>query len=95
MDCLVRKNMTLYLLFNSLEILDEKSIPDALLAWKVFTDQLPPEKAKKTSFILKTDPVDGNGTDIPAVIEYLFDNSHTNITSSRTKIIHFRYEPFI
>jgi glycosyltransferase involved in cell wall biosynthesis len=67
------------LLFNSRNI-RRKSIPDALLAWKVFTDQLPPEKAKKTALVLKTDPVDGNGTDIPAVIEYLFDGSHTNIT---------------
>ncbi len=66
------------LLFNSRNI-RRKSIPDALLAWKVFTDQLPPEKAKKTAFILKTDPVDGNGTDLPAVIEYFFDNSHTDI----------------
>ena len=67
------------LLFNSRNI-RRKSIPDALLAWKVFTNQLPPEKAKKTALVLKTDPVDGNGTDIPAVIEYLFDGSHTNIT---------------
>jgi len=72
------KEYDFVLLFNSRNI-RRKSIPDALLAWKVFTDQLPPEKVKKTAFILKTDPVDGNGTDIPAVVEYLFDDSHTNI----------------
>jgi len=72
------KKYDFVLLFNSRNI-RRKSIPDALLAWKVFTDQLPPEKAKKTAFILKTEPVDQHGTDLPAVIEYFFDGSDTDI----------------
>ena len=72
------KEYDFILLFNSRNI-RRKSIPDALLAWKLFTEQLPPEKAKKTAFILKTDPVDGNGTDLPAVIEYLFNDSVTDV----------------
>jgi glycosyltransferase involved in cell wall biosynthesis len=66
------------LLFNSRNI-RRKSIPDTLLAWKVFTDQLPESKAKKTALILKTDPIDGNGTDIPRVIDYFFSDSPTNV----------------
>ncbi len=72
------KKYDFVLLFNSRNI-RRKSIPDALLAWKVFTDQLPPEKAKKTAFILKTEPVEGHGTDLPAVIEYFFTDSNTNV----------------
>lgn len=66
------------LLFNSRNI-RRKSIPDTLLAWKVFTDQLPESKAKKTALILKTDPIDGNGTDLPRVIDYFFSDSPTNV----------------
>ena len=72
------KKYDFVLLFNSRNI-RRKSIPDALLAWKVFTDQLPPEKAKKTAFILKTEPIEGHGTDLPAVIEYFFTDSNTNV----------------
>ena len=72
------KEYDFILLFNSRNI-RRKSIPDALLAWKLFTEQLPPEKAKRTAFILKTDPVDGNGTDLPSVIEYLFNDSNTDV----------------
>ncbi len=66
------------LLFNSRNI-RRKSIMDLLLAWKVFIDKLPPSKAKKCNLILKTDPVDGNGTDLPAVVEYFFSNSPSAI----------------
>jgi glycosyltransferase involved in cell wall biosynthesis len=77
-DLFKDKQYDFVLLFNSRNI-RRKSIPDALLAWKVFTDQLPPEKAKKTAFILKTEPVDENGTDLPAVIEYIFDGDSTDV----------------
>lgn len=79
------KEYDFVLLFNSRNI-RRKSIPDALLAWKVFIDQLPPEKAKKTAFVLKTDPVDANGTDLPAVIEYLFDDNPSDILVLGTKL---------
>ena len=72
------KEYDFILLFNSRNI-RRKSIPDALLAWKAFTDQLPPEKAEKTLFLLKTEPVDGHGTDLPAIIEYFFTDSPTNV----------------
>ena len=50
-----------------------KNPGDVVTAWKIFTDQLPKEKAEKCLLILHTDPVDGNGTDIPAVIETVCD----------------------
>ena len=59
------------LFFNSRNI-RRKSIPDALVAWKIFTDGLSPEEKEKCLFILHTEPSSEHGTDLPAVIEYLF-----------------------
>jgi glycosyltransferase involved in cell wall biosynthesis len=56
-----------------------KSTPDVLLAWKMFIDELPKEKAKKTALILHTQPVDENGTDLPAVYDMLFGNNEEGI----------------
>ena len=50
-----------------------KNPGDVVTAWKIFTDQLPKEKAEKCLLILHTDPIDNNGTDIPAVIETICD----------------------
>lgn len=79
------KKYDFVLLFNSRNI-RRKSIPDTLLAWKLFVDQLPESKAKKTALVLKTDPIDGNGTNIPKVIEYFFDGSPTEIIMVGQKI---------
>ena len=59
------------LLFNSRNI-RRKSIPDTLLAWRYFLDQITPEQASKCLLALHTQPVDQNGTDLPAIIDYLF-----------------------
>jgi len=56
-----------------------KSTPDVLLAWKMFIDELPKEKAKKTALILHTQPVDENGTDLLAVYDMLFGNNEEGI----------------
>jgi glycosyltransferase involved in cell wall biosynthesis len=79
------KDYDFTLLFNSRNI-RRKSIMDLLLAWKVFTEKLPKHKAKKCSLILKTDPVDGNGTDLPRVIEYLLSKTESNITIIGNKL---------
>jgi glycosyltransferase involved in cell wall biosynthesis len=50
-----------------------KNPGDVVTAWKIFTDQLPKEKAEKCLLIMHTDKVDNNGTDIPAVIETICD----------------------
>ena len=73
------------LLFNSRNI-RRKQIPDTLLAWRLFLDKLPKEKAEKCAFILHTAPVDPNGTDLPAVVEYLLDDYKDNIIFSSGRI---------
>jgi glycosyltransferase involved in cell wall biosynthesis len=59
-----------------------KNTADLIIAWKVFLDQLPAEKAEKCTLILKTDPVDEHGTDLPAVIETVLGKK-----SPRVKIV--------
>jgi len=73
------------LFFNSRNI-RRKSIPDTLLAWKYFTDSLPEKEAKDCYFILHTDLVSEAGTDLPAVISYLFGSDYNNIILSNNKI---------
>jgi hypothetical protein len=62
------------LFFNSRNI-RRKQIPDTLVAYKLFIDSLSEEKAKKCAFVLHTQVVDENGTDLGAVCEFLFDNN--------------------
>jgi glycosyltransferase involved in cell wall biosynthesis len=65
------KEKDFILLFNSRNI-RRKSIPDTILAWKYFLDKLPKEQKSKCLFILHTQPVEQNGTNLLEVIEYLF-----------------------
>lgn len=65
------KEYDFVLLFNSRNI-RRKQIPDTLMAWKVFIDGLPKEKQDKCLLLLKTEGVSDHGTDLFAVIEYLF-----------------------
>lgn len=65
-----KKDFTL--LFNSRNI-RRKQIPDTILAWRLFTEQLSSTERKNVQLILKTDPVSQHGTDLIAVIEYFSD----------------------
>ena len=68
------KEYDFVLFFNSRNI-RRKQIPDTLVAYKYFIDGLDEEKAKKCAFLLHTQVVDENGTDLAAVCEFLFDNN--------------------
>ena len=73
------------LLYNARNI-RRKSLPDLMLAWKIFIDQLSVEDAKKCVFTMHTQPMDENGTDIPAVKDMLFGrNPQYNIAISSGK----------
>ena len=73
------------LFFNSRNI-RRKSIPDTILAWKYFLDGLSKEKRSKCRFILHTQAIDDNGTDLPAVIRFLFPNKDHNIIISDNRL---------
>ena len=51
---------------------------DTLLAYKLFLDSLPYEDALKCKFIMHTEVVSEHGTDLEAVVEYLFGEKYEN-----------------
>jgi hypothetical protein len=67
-----------YVVFYNARNIRRKSVPDLIAGYKVFCDNIGPEKAKKSLLLLHTQVKDENGTDLEAVIEYLGDD-HINI----------------
>ena len=72
------------LFFNSRNI-RRKQIPDSLMAFRVFLDELPEDKAKKCHFILHTEPKSDHGTDLLACVEYLFGDKYPDNIIFSTK----------
>lgn len=66
------------LLFNSRNI-RRKQIPDTILAYRYFIDQLTIEQAKKCVLVLHTERVFDHGTDLDAVIELVANGEQYNI----------------
>tara|TARA_R110001592_G_scaffold71981_5_gene219701 strand:- start:312 stop:1430 length:1119 start_codon:yes stop_codon:yes gene_type:complete len=62
-----------------------KNPGDVITAWRVFTDQLTKEQAERCLLIMHTDPIDGNGTDIPAVIETMCDTERCKVKFTNGK----------
>ena len=62
-----------------------KNPGDVITAWRIFTDQLSEEEAKRCLLIMHTDPIDNNGTDIPAVIETICDPERNQIKFTNGK----------
>ena len=81
------KDKDFILFFNSRNI-RRKSIPDAIAAWKLFTDDLSKAEKDKALFILHTEPVSDHGTDLPAVIEYIMGPEDESVIISQAKIPH-------
>jgi len=73
------------LFFNSRNI-RRKQIPDTMLAWKYFLDQLPKEKADKCVFVLHTELVSDHGTDLQAVANVIFGENSPHIKFSTQKL---------
>ena len=66
----LEKDNEFHLLFNSRNI-RRKQVSNIIMAFKLFTDQLKPEDAKKCRLTLKTEGIFEHGTDLSAVIEYM------------------------
>jgi glycosyltransferase involved in cell wall biosynthesis len=79
------KDYEFVVFFNSRNI-RRKQIPDTMLAYKFFIDQLPEEKAKKCAFVLHTQIVDENGTDLEAVRELLLNEDKYNVIFSQNRL---------
>jgi glycosyltransferase involved in cell wall biosynthesis len=59
--------------FNSRNI-RRKQIPDTMLAFRIFLDTLPKEKAEKCAMVMHTEVVSEHGTDLEEVRKILFPN---------------------
>jgi glycosyltransferase involved in cell wall biosynthesis len=76
------KEFDFVMFFNSRNI-RRKQIPDTMLAYRLFIDSLTDEQARKCAFVLHTQIIDDNGTDLEAVRELLFgSDSKYNIIFS-------------
>ena len=69
------KEIDFVMFFNSRNI-RRKQIPDSMLAFRLFLDSLPKDKADKCAFILHTEISSEHGTDLEAVRELLFDEKY-------------------
>jgi len=78
------KEYDFVLFFNSRNI-RRKQIPDTLLAYRYFIDQLTVEQAKKCAFVLHTERVSPHGTDLDAVIELFLNGEQYNIIFTDSK----------
>jgi glycosyltransferase involved in cell wall biosynthesis len=68
-------------LYNARNI-RRKCLPDLIAGYVKFCDKLPLEKAKKCALLLHTQPVDENGTDLPAVIDLICDPERHRVVFS-------------
>jgi len=82
---LVNKDIDFVLFFNSRNI-RRKQIPDTMLSFRYFLDQLPKEKAKKCVMLLHTEIVNDHGTDLKAVKELLFEGFEDNVVFHTDKL---------
>jgi glycosyltransferase involved in cell wall biosynthesis len=78
------KEYDFVLLYNARNI-RRKSVPDLMLAWKIFIDKLPEDKKAKCALVLHTQVADENGTDLQAVKDMLFGNNECNIIFDQGK----------
>ena len=64
---LVEDGVNFIIFYNNRNI--RRKMPgDVVLAFKTFCDMLPKEEADKCALLMHTQPVDDNGTDLPAVV---------------------------
>ena len=61
-----------------------KMVGDSLLAFQHFVNQLPPEKRSRVTYVMHTQPIDNNGTDLPKLIEHLMPE--VNVVFSAQKL---------
>jgi glycosyltransferase involved in cell wall biosynthesis len=79
------KEFDFTLLYNARNI-RRKSVPDLMLGWKIFTDRLSIEEAKKCALVMHTQIRDENGTDLQAVKDMMFGyNEQYNIIFDETR----------
>ena len=84
------KEYDFILMYNSRNI-RRKSTSDLMLAFRLFCDSIPKEKADKCVIILHTDPVDDAGTDLPAVSKNIMNGHNVIFSNKKLDSKHLNY----
>ena len=84
------KNIDFCMLYNNRNI-RRKMTSDTIMAFREFAYQLPKEKRDKTAYVLHTQPIDQNGTDLPAVIEELCPDLNIIFSTNKLENKHLNY----
>jgi len=72
-------NQPEYVILYNARNIRRKCTPDLIAAYAHFCDSIGKEKAKKCALLLHTQPVDENGTDLPAVVDLLCDPEYQRV----------------
>ena len=75
-----------FVVFYNARNIRRKCLPDLIAGYAEFCDMIGKDEAKKCRLLMHTDPIDENGTDLPAVIDLLCDPEYqkTAFSSGRT-----------
>jgi glycosyltransferase involved in cell wall biosynthesis len=74
-----------FLMFYNSRNIRRKQVPDTMVAFRLFLDSLPKEKADKCVLVLHTEVVLDAGTNLEAVRELLFDEKYPNAIKFSTQ----------
>tara|TARA_Y100001972_G_scaffold75640_1_gene91962 strand:- start:2629 stop:3690 length:1062 start_codon:yes stop_codon:yes gene_type:complete len=80
-----------FCLFYNNRNIRRKMTSDTIMAFKTFADKLPKEKRDKVAFVLHTQPVDPNGTDLPAVVQELCPDLNIIFSTEKLSNEHLNY----
>jgi glycosyltransferase involved in cell wall biosynthesis len=75
-----------FVLFYNSRNIRRKQTSDIILAFKVFMSKLTPEQQKRCRFVLHTQPIDDNGTDLLAVIRDVTPEIENYIVFSKDRV---------
>jgi glycosyltransferase involved in cell wall biosynthesis len=71
-----------FVVFYNARNIRRKCTSDLIAAYANFCESIGKEKAKKCRLLLHSDPIDENGTDLPAVIDLLCDPEYQKVSFS-------------
>jgi glycosyltransferase involved in cell wall biosynthesis len=75
-----------FVLYWSNRNIRRKQPADVIHSFKLFCDKIGKEKAEKVCLLMHTQPVDENGTDLPAVVEAIAPNYNIVFSDSRMSV---------
>ena len=84
------KDIEFCIFYNNRNI-KRKMSSDTILAFKEFADRLPEEKRDKIAYVMHTQPVDQNGTDLPAIVQEICPELNVIFSTQKLTPKHLNY----